>query len=91
MYNFPSKVLHRLALSSKAVLETGFDVERRLFAARSTASVAAKHVFVSGFAKSGTTVLMRALYDSRAFSSLTYRDMPFVLALNTWAKVTERS
>jgi len=36
-------------------------------------------------------MLMRALYDSRAFSSLTYRDMPFVLAPNIGAKVTGRS
>ncbi len=91
MYNFPSRILHRLALGSKAILETGFDIERKLFSARSTESVAAKHVFVSGLARSGTTLLMRALYDSREFSSLTYRDMPFVLAPNTWAKVTKRS
>jgi len=91
MYDFPSRVLHRLALSNTAILETSFDMERKLFAERPIKSIQAKHVFVSGLARSGTTMLMQALYDSREFSALTYRDMPFVLAPNTWAKVTERS
>jgi len=91
MYDFPSRVLHRLALSNTAILETSFDVERKLFAERPIKSIQAKHVFVSGLARSGTTMLMQALYDSREFSALTYRDMPFVLAPNTWAKVTGRS
>jgi len=34
---------------------------------------------------------MRALYDSTEFSALTYRDMPFVLAPKTWAKIAAGS
>ena len=33
-------------------------------------------------------MLMRMLHDTQAFCSLTYRDMPFVLAPNTWARLT---
>ncbi|WP_133511906.1 sulfotransferase [Candidatus Thiosymbion oneisti] len=91
MYDFPSRVLHRLALSNAAILETSFDIERKLFSKKPIESIQAKHVFVSGLARSGTTMLMQALYDSKEFSSLTYRDMPFVLAPNTWAKVTRSS
>lgn len=42
------------------------------------------HVFVAGLARSGSTLLMRLLYESGAFCSLTYRDMPFVLCPNSW-------
>jgi len=80
-----------LALSNAAILEASFDIEQKLFSKEPIESIQAKHVFVSGLARSGTTMLMRALYNSRAFSSLTYRDMPFVLAPNIWAKVTRRS
>ncbi|MCB2263586.1 MAG: sulfotransferase [Candidatus Thiosymbion ectosymbiont of Robbea hypermnestra] len=87
MYNLPARILHRLALGNKAVLETGFDIERGLFSRESPASTGAKHVFVSGLARAGTTALLRALYGSGEFASLTYRDMPFVLAPNIWARI----
>ena len=47
-----------------------------------------RHVFVSGLARAGTTVLMRRLHASGAFRSLTYRDMPFVLAPNLWRRLS---
>ena len=40
------------------------------------------HVFVSGLARSGTTALLNALYQSGTFASLSYDDMPFILAPN---------
>lgn len=49
---------------------------------------AEKHVFVTGLARAGTTVLMRALHSSGCFRSLTYRDMPFVLAPNLWKRIS---
>lgn len=45
-------------------------------------------VYVTGLARAGTTVLMQALYGSGQFASLTYADMPFVLAPNLWATLT---
>jgi len=49
------------------------------------------HVFVTGLARSGTTVLMRALFESGQFCSLTYRDMPFVLAPGLWSRIAGRA
>ncbi|WP_171123240.1 MULTISPECIES: sulfotransferase [unclassified Ruegeria] len=46
-----------------------------------------RHVFVSGLARAGTTVLMRSLHETGMYRSLTYRDMPFVLAPNLWSRV----
>jgi hypothetical protein len=53
--------------------------------------VGERHVFVSGLARSGTTVLMRRFYSTGKYRSLTYRDMPFVLAPNIWQKLTRFS
>lgn len=48
-------------------------------------------MFVAGLARAGTTALLRVLHRTGAFCSLTYRDMPFVLAPNTWAGLTALS
>ena len=45
------------------------------------------HVFISGLARSGTTIVMRRFYETNYFRSLTYRDMPFVLMPKIWRKV----
>ena len=48
------------------------------------------HVFISGLARSGTTILLKYLYETGAFKSLTYSDMPFVLMPNTWKKISRK-
>jgi hypothetical protein len=53
--------------------------------------VGERHVFVSGLARAGTTVLMRRFHATGAYRSLTYRDMPFVLAPNLWRKLMRSS
>lgn len=55
----------------------------RSFARR--AAPAQDPVYVTGLARAGTTVMMRALHGTGQFASLTYADMPFVLAPNLWA------
>ena len=47
-----------------------------------------RHVFVSGLARAGTTILMREIHGSGDFGSLTYADMPFVLAPNFWRRLS---
>ena len=89
-YNFTSKLLHHLALNSNIRCEILFDIEKFKFSKMMKSSTEGHHVFVCGLARSGTTVLMRALYQSGKFSSLTYRDMPFVLAPNIWSKITSK-
>ncbi len=86
-YSFLHKLLHYLALSSSSVLEATLDGELASCKAQ-LQEASGQHVFVSGLARAGTTILMRALYESKQFSSLTYADMPFVLAPNLWFKLT---
>ncbi len=84
-YNFSSRFLHRLALKSKMMAEISFDAENALISKKEV-SFSENPVFISGLARAGTTILMRYLYESGEFRSLTYQDMPFVLMPNLWKK-----
>lgn len=84
-YSWLQQKLHQLALSSKFMRETTFDVETSLISNRETND---NHVFVSGLARSGTTILLNAIYESNEFASLSYQDMPFVLAPNLWSRLS---
>jgi len=90
-YSFASKVLHHLALGNRALAEASFDVEQSLYASPASQADEGRHVFVAGLARAGTTILMRSLYETGLFRSLTYRDMPFVLAPNLWRAVSRHS
>lgn len=89
-YSRADRLLHRLAMNP-AVLDISFDLERSRFGATARARDGGAPVFVTGLARAGTTVLLRLLHDSGAFASLTYRDMPFPLAPNSWQRMSGRS
>jgi hypothetical protein len=74
-----------------AVLDLSFDLERARYGTAARARESAAPVFVTGLARAGTTILLRLLHDSGQFASLTYRDMPFPLAPNSWLKMSRRS
>ncbi|MEM1057662.1 MAG: sulfotransferase [Verrucomicrobiota bacterium] len=89
-YSGSSKMLHKLALNP-AVAEMSFDLERKLHGRDAPDAARGRHVFVCGLARAGTTILMRELYATGEFGSLTYRDMPFVLAPNLWRGLWQKS
>jgi hypothetical protein len=84
-YSWLQQKLHQLALSSQFMREAAFDLESSAIKINQTDD---NHVFVSGLARSGTTILLNALYESDEFASLAYKDMPFVLAPNLWSKLS---
>ncbi len=84
-YTWLQKKLHKLALSSNFIREMMFDIDLLI---SNNQSCNDKHVFVSGLARSGTTILLNALFQSKQFASLSYEDMPFVLAPNLWSKIS---
>ena len=88
-YSPLDKVLHRLALGSPARAEILHDLERGAYL-RSSPDDDGRHVFVTGLARAGTPILMREIYRSGAFGSLTYADMPFVLAPNLWNRLSAK-
>ncbi|MCJ8340515.1 MAG: sulfotransferase [Pseudomonadales bacterium] len=90
-YSFFDLVLHKLALDFNSIAELSFEFDQRSIKTNSHVFVDEKHVFVSGLARAGTTILMRRFYSGGQFHSLTYRDMPFVLAPNLWKKITASS
>ena len=83
-YSLLDRMLHRLALGSLAGVF--HDMERGAYL-KDAPAASGRHVFVTGLARAGTTVLMREIYGSGVFGSLTYADMPFVLAPNYWRKL----
>jgi len=87
--------LHWLALEPAAVRHLAFDLERQFALPRCedplVASPADGAVYVCGLARSGTTMLLRILDECDDFRSLNYRDMPFVLAPNLWARFSRHA
>jgi hypothetical protein len=87
-YGFLDRLLHRLALGFPPVAEASFDMDQAMVRVDPAHVVAKRHVFVSGLARAGTSVLMRRFHATGRYRSLTYRDMPFVLAPNRWRRLS---
>jgi len=84
-YSWWQQKLHQFALSSNFMREATFDVESSIIEVN---QIQDNHVFVAGLARSGTTILLNAIHKSNEFASLSYMDMPFVLAPNLWSKLS---
>jgi hypothetical protein len=88
-YSILTKLLHKIVFRSKSISEISFEIEKAIYLSGDASKITNdKHVFVSGLARSGTTILMSCLYETNYFASLTYADMPFVLAPNLWHKLS---
>lgn len=102
-YGTLERWLHWLALEPAAVRHLSFELERQFALRKRTTPVtvtltsnkvadpADGAVYVCGLARSGTTMLLRILNEIDTFRSLTYRDMPFVLAPNLWKQITRHA
>ena len=66
-----SEKLHKLALSSQLMREVTYDAESSIMLPN---DIEGENVFVSGLARSGTTILLNAIYESQEFASLSYAD-----------------
>jgi len=84
-YSWLEQNLHKFALSWQFMREVTFDFESTNIC---YSSVSENHIFITGLARAGTTILLNALYASNNFASLSYADMPFVLAPNLWSKIS---
>ena len=90
-YSLTSRLLHRLALGNRMIAEMAFDFELASCKPQTDRIKELPHVLVTGLARAGTTILMREIHRTGEFRSLTYRDMPFVLAPNLWARFSRGS
>ena len=84
-YTIIQKWLHYIVLSSQTVRETTFDLGN-LF--NRPYEFEDNHVFITGLARSGTTALLNALNNSNELASLSYKDMPFILAPGLWSRIS---
>lgn len=82
-YSWLQQKLHSIALSNEFMKKAFFDLEQSLFEVKNSED---NHIFVAGLARSGTTIFLNAIYHSDEFASLSYSDMPFIMAPNFWSK-----
>lgn len=88
-YGFGSRLLHRLALGAPFISRASLELES--LQAPRVPMEAGPPLYITGLARAGTTILLRAIYDTEQFRSLTYRDMPFVLMPNLWKRFSQYS
>jgi hypothetical protein len=88
-YSWSDRLLHRIALGTRAALGMSFELECLVGQSalrRMPDTLSKQPVYITGLARSGTTILLRLLAAHHQFQSLTYGDMPFVMAPNLWRK-----
>ena len=85
-YNFLDKLIHKIILNNNFVGKSIYSLEKYIFLQTEDNIKKNKHIFISGLARSGSTLLLNLLHESNFFCSLTYSDMPFILAPNLWSK-----
>jgi hypothetical protein len=83
-YSGAEKFLHRFYLSNYFISKASFELEASLFEKEVNSQNIEQIVFVTGLARSGTTAIMRTLYQTGVFASLTYNNMPFLFMPNLW-------
>ena len=79
-----AQAFHRLALQDHAIRSASFRWERQGIPTNVLKKEPQGIVWVCGLARAGTTLMTEFLYETDAFCSLTYRDMPLVLAPGRW-------
>ena len=85
-YNLFIRLFHKLVLGSNNIQKTLFDLEKFFFIDKHK-KVNTKSLFITGLARSGSTILLNTLYETDKFASLKYSDMPFVVCPNIWSKI----
>lgn len=80
-----SKLLHRMILDHPFISKQLFFIERRLFL-KSKPKTEEPFLLVTGLARAGTTAMTQLLFQAGSFHSLSYANMPFLMAPNIWKK-----
>ena len=79
-YSLTQKFLHKICLSNNFIKQISFEFDNFFIKNQYSNILNNKHVFITGLARSGTTALLNFIYSQNIFASLTYNDMPFILA-----------
>jgi hypothetical protein len=85
-YGTFDRLLHRVAFRLGTAQRALADVEAVLYRDAFEGISADKPVFITALPRSGTTILLRLLWQTGRFASHTYQDMPFVLSPLLWSR-----
>ena len=85
-YSATDKFLHRLYLGNPTISRSALELEEIMFGAKAKSLSLDECVFVTGLARSGTTAVMRQIFETGEYASLQYANMPFVLNPNLWKR-----
>lgn len=83
-YSILDKLLHKLIIK-KTPLKTLFEIEKFFYNKKLNYKNLNKHIFVTGLARSGTTMILNFLDDTKEFATLRYQDMPFLTSPNLFS------
>lgn len=85
-YGLLDRVLYRLAFRSGTAQHALSDLEELLYRDTLDSISVENPVFISALPRSGTTILLKLLWQTRWFASHTYQNMPFVLCPMLWRR-----
>lgn len=89
-YSKAQRILHKIVLENKFLVQSLYEIEKILFLKKTKNFKNNNHLFISGLPRSGTTFLLNYFYKTRQYGSLTYKDMPFVMAPNFFSKLKKK-
>ena len=87
-YSLADRGLHYLAFCHPAIQKALCEIENDLYGKRFRDISSDNEVFVTGMPRSGTTLILELLYNTREFSTYTYRHMPFILSPIVWSGIS---
>ena len=90
-YSFIEKSIHKIILDYNFVGEFLHEIENLIYKKNTTDYKLKNHIFISGLARSGSTLILNLIYNLNTHCSFTYTDMPFIIAPNIWTKFFNNS
>jgi len=88
-YGTLDRALYRIAFRAGTAQHALSDIEETLYGDQLNGITAEDPVFITALPRSGTTILLKLLWQSGHFATHTYRDMPFVLCPLMWSRYSE--
>ena len=85
-HSFLEKILIHTTLKLQGVKEFFFDIEKFYFCDDKLTDDDDNNLFITGLARSGTTMALNIFYNTNEFASFTYNDFPFIFSPNTYLK-----
>ncbi|MCF8370841.1 MAG: hypothetical protein K9H64_04410 [Bacteroidales bacterium] len=89
-YSPIDKLLHYVFMGNSIIARFLFRVELSMNKKVLKSIKHTQNVYISGLARAGTTVLMQYVGQMPQFTSLSYRNLPFLFLPKTWLKITSK-